>query len=203
MFGEYKLTDTVGLALSAGYLFAPKATARNVTVGAALDFHLGGHGTASTAGGENSGYRVDIFPQSELHPKIGDRTQDVIKLLTTQVDAVLAPNVYVPIQASIATSPYLGYPGYGEMLAGLGLQTTYSADQPLQGFAQLVAGINVHGLITKPSVGLNFTLSDRLAVFANVGKTFSVNGLHVYPERYRFSTTNVGLGLTYRFALPG
>lgn len=203
VFGEYKLTDTVGLALSAGYLFAPKATARNVTVGAALDFHLGGHGSNGAASGENNGYRVDIFPQSELHPKIGARTQGVIKLLTTQVDAVISPNVFVPIQASIATSPYLGYPGYGEMLTGLGLQTTYSADQPLQGFAQLVAGINVHGLITKPSVGLNFSLSDRLAVYANVGKTYSVNGVHVYPERYRFNATNVGLGLTYRFGLPG
>lgn len=201
VFGEYRLSDNVGLALSAGYLFAPRASSRNVTVGAALDFHLGGHGTAAPR--EDSGYRIDIFPQSELHPKIGDRTQGVIRLLTTQVDAVVAPNVYVPIQASIATTRYLGYPGYGEVLTGLGLQTTYSADQPVQGFAQMVAGINVHGLIVKPAVGLNVTLSDRLAVYAQVGKTLSVNGVHVYPERYRFNATNVGLGLSYRFSLPG
>ncbi len=202
VFGEYRLGDNVGLALSAGYLFAPRATVRNVTVGAALDFHLGGAGSGGAAGRENDGYRIDIFPQSELHPKIGDRTQGAIKLLTTQVDRVVGPNVYVPIQASIATSRFLGYPGYGEVLAGLGLQTTYSADTPVQGFVQAVTGINVHGLIVKPVVGLNVTLSDRLAIYAQVGKTLSVDGVHVYPERYRFNATNVGLGLSYRFSLP-
>ena len=201
VFGEVMVSDHVGLALSAGYLFAPKATARNLTVGAALDFHLGGAGNSGNR--ENNGYRIDIFPQAELHPKIGARSQGIIRLLTTQVDAVIDPNVYVPIQASIATSRYLGYPGYGEMLAGLGLQTTYSRDQPLQGFAQVVTGINVHGLIVKPAVGMNFTVSDRLAIYAQVGKTFSVNGVHVYPARYRFSAPNVGVGLSYRFSLPG
>ena len=70
-------------------------------------------------------------------------------------------------------------------------------------FAQLVAGINVHGVITKPAIGVNYAFSDRLALYAQVGKTYSVNVAHLYPERYRFDTTNVGLGLTYRFSLPG
>ena len=200
VFGEYRVSDHVGLALSAGYLVAPRGTSRNVTVGAALNYHLGG---AGIAGGADNGYRIDVFQQTELHPKIGDRTQGAIRLLTTQVDDQLDANVYVPIQASIAYSRFLGYPGYGEALAGLGLQTTHGADRPFQGFAQLVAGINVHGLITKPAVGVNYSLSDRLALYAQVGKTVSVNAAHLYPERYRFNATNVGVGLTYRFSLPG
>ena len=201
VFGEYRLSDHVGLALSAGMLFAPRGTSRNVTVGAALNYHLSAG--AATGDGVYDGYRIDVFQQTELHPKIGDRTQGAIKLLTTQIDDVLGENVYVPIQASIAYSRFLGYPGYGEALTGLGLQTTHSADQPLQGFAQLVAGINVHGVITKPAIGVNYAFSDRLALYAQVGKTYSVNVAHLYPERYRFDTTNVGLGLTYRFSLPG
>jgi hypothetical protein len=198
VFGEYRLSDHVGLALSAGYLFAPRGTSRNLTVGAALNYHL----AASGDGGHN-GYRIDVFQQSELDPKIGDRTQGVIKLLTTQIDDVLDANVYVPIQASIAYSRFLGYPGYGEALTGLGLQTTHTADRPFQGFAQLVAGINVHGVIVKPAIGVNWGLSDRLALYAQAGKTYSMNVAHLYPERHRFNTTNVGLGLTYRFSLPG
>ena len=201
VFGEYRVGDHLGLALSAGYLFAPRGTSRNLTVGAALNYHLSGRGGAGE--GVSSGYRIDVFQQSELHPKIGDRTQGVLRLLTTQVDDVLSDNVYVPIQAGIATSRYLGYPGYGEALTGLGLQTTHSADQPFQAFAQLVAGINVHGVIAKPAIGANYALSDRLAIYAQVGKTTSVNVAHLYPARYRFEATNVGLGLTYRFSLPG
>ncbi len=201
VFGEYRVSDHVGLALSAGYLLAPRGTSRNVTVGAALNYHLSGLGAA--AAGTHHGYRIDVFQQSELDPRIGDRTQGPIRLLTTQVDDVVDANVYVPIQASIAYSRFLGYPGYGEALAGLGLQTAHAADRPFQGFAQLVAGINVHGVIVKPAVGVNWGLSDRLALYAQVGKTWSANVAHLYPQRYRFDTTNVGLGLTYRFSLPG
>lgn len=198
VFGEYRLGDHVGLALSAGYLYAPRGTARNVTVGAALNYHLAARGD-----GGHDGYRIDVFQQSELDPKVGDRAQGVIKLITTQIDDVLDENVYVPIQASVAYSRFLGYPGYGEALTGLGLQTTHAADRPFQGFAQLVTGINVHGVIAKPAIGVNWGFSDRLALYAQVGKTFSVNVAHLYPDRYRFNATNVGLGLTYRFSLPG
>ena len=203
VFGEYRLGDHVGLALSAGYLFAPRGTSRNLTLGAALNYHLTGRGGAGAGEGVHNGYRIDVFEQSELHPKIGDRTQGVLRLITTQVDDVLSDNVYVPIQASVATSRYLGYPGYGEALIGLGVQTTHTAERPFQAFAQLVAGINVHGVIAKPAIGANYGLSDRLAIYAQVGKTTSVNVAHLYPARYRFEATNVGLGLTYRFSLPG
>jgi hypothetical protein len=197
VFGEYRVSERVGLALSAGYLVAPRGSSRNVTVGAALNYHLG----AAGADGTRSGYRIDVFQQSELDPKIGDRTQGPIRLLTTQVDDVLDENVYVPIQASIAYSRFLGYPGYGEALVGLGVQTAHAADRPLQGFAQVAAGINVHGVIAKPAVGLNWGLSDRLALYAQVGKTWSLNAAHLYPERYKFNATDVGMGLTYRFSL--
>lgn len=202
VFGEYRVGDHVGLALSAGYLFAPRGTSRNLTLGAALNYHLASRG-AGTGEAVHNGYRIDVFEQSELHPKIGDRTQGVIRLITTQVDDMLSRNVYVPIQASVATSRYLGYPGYGEALTGLGLQTTRTADGTFQGFAQLVAGINVHGVIAKPAIGLNVGLGDRLAIYAQVGKTTSVNMAHLYPARYRFEATHIGLGMTYRFSLPG
>jgi hypothetical protein len=203
---EYRLTDSLGLSLTGGYLFAPRGTSRNLTLGAALDVHLSPDRWHLLDGGSrdtlNQGYRYHVFQQSELRPKIGNRTQGAIKMLSSQIDYVADANVYLPMQASIAYSRFLGYPGYGEALAGLGVQTVYSAAQPFQAYAQLLAGINVHGVITKPAVGLDVSLGDRLALFAQVGRTFSVNIPHLYPERYRFNTTNVGVGLTWRFSLP-
>ncbi|MEO5688163.1 MAG: hypothetical protein ABIR54_12440 [Burkholderiaceae bacterium] len=202
---EYRLTDSLGLSLTGGYLFAPRGTSRNLTLGAALDYHLSPDRWHLLDGGSrdtvHQGYRYSVFQQSELKPRIGDRTQGTIKLLTSQIDNILDDNVYLPMQASIAYSRFLGYPGYGEVLAGLGAQTKYASEQPLQAYAQLLAGINVHGVIAKPAVGLNVGLSDHLALFAQVGKTLSVNVARLYPERYRFNTTNVGVGLTYRFSL--
>ena len=203
---DYRLTDSLGLSLTGGALFAPRGTSRNLTLGAALDYHLSPDRWHLLDGGSrdtlHQGYRYHVFQQSELKPRIGDRTQGAIRLLSSQVDAVLDANVYLPMQASIATNRFLGYPGYGEALAGLGAQTTASSTHPFQAYAQLLAGINVHGLIAKPALGLDVGLGDRLALFAQVGKTFSVNVAHLYPERYRFNTTNVGLGLTWRFSLP-
>jgi hypothetical protein len=201
---EYRLTDNLGLSLTGGYLFAPRGTSRNLTLGAALDYHLSPDRWHLLDGGSRDtvhhGVRFSVFQQFELKPKIGDRTQGAIRLLTSQIDDVLDDNVYLPMQACIATSRFLGYPGYGEVLAGVGAQTKFSGGQPFQAFAQLLAGINVHGLIAKPALGLNVGLGDRLALFAQVGKTVSVNVGHLYPERYRFNTTNVGVGLTYRFS---
>jgi hypothetical protein len=70
---------------------------------------------------------------------------------------------FIPVQAAVAYSAYLGYPGYGELLAGLGLQTRAVPGERLQAFGQLMAGTNVHGPAVKASAGLRYTLSDRLA----------------------------------------
>ena len=204
---EYRLTDQLGLSLSGGYLFAPKGSSRNLALGAALDYHLSGSGGHAAGSGDDAevalaGHRFHVFQQTELISRIGDRPQDDVRLLSLQLDEVTGAHVYVPIQASIAYSRFLGYPGYGELLAGLGLQTAASPDQPLQAFVQLQGGINVHGLVVKPALGLNYALADHLALFGQVGETLSVNEAHLYPERYRFKATAVGLGLTYRFSLP-
>ena len=72
----------------------------------------------------------------------------------------------------------------------------------MQAFAQLLAGINIQGLVLKPAVGLNYGLSDRRALYAQAGKTWSVNEAHLYPRQYAFSSAFVGLGVNYRFTLP-
>ncbi len=203
---EYRLNDRLGLSLTGGYLFAPKGSSRNVAVGAALNYHLSGDGAHAADGGSGDvvlgGHRFHVFQQTELLSKIGQRRQDDVRLLSLQLDDVVSDHVYVPLQASIAYSRFLGYPGYGELLAGLGLQTAAAPERTLQAYVQLQSGINVHGLVVKPAAGLDIALNDRLALFAQVGETVTVNAAHLYPAQYRFRATDVGLGLTYRFSLP-
>jgi hypothetical protein len=101
------------------------------------------------------------------------------------------------VQASVAYNDYLGYPGYGELLAGLGLQTRLAPGDRLQLFGQVMGGANVHGPGYKVSGGLRYLLSDRLAVHLAAG--------HIETRRSdgrRFSADSLGFSLDYRFAVP-
>ena len=115
-----------------------------------------------------------------------------------QIDTLLNDYLYIPIQGGAAYNAYLGYPGYGEFLAGVGLQSKYDKNNRVQLFTQLMAGSNVHGPILKTTIGLNYGLSDRLAVFGMAGRsaTWSI------PSNEKFRADDLGLGVTYRFSVP-
>jgi hypothetical protein len=203
---EYRLSDELGLLLSGGYLFAPKGSSKNWTVGAALSYALPSFGGRPRAGTPTestfSGYRLHVFQQTEARVSIGGRDEADIRMLSVQFDRPLDDRLYLPVRLSGAYNSYLTYPGYGELTAGLGVQTRSGPQDRLQGFAQVLVGTNVHGLIVKPSVGLNLAVSDRLALYAQVGATRSLDGVARYPDRYRMRTLTAGLGVSYRWSLP-
>ena len=204
----WRVSNNIGIALSGGYLYAPRGSSRNATVGAAIVYHLSPGRTATVSGVAAkelslNGHRIHLFQQTEFNVKVGGKDEGAIKMLSVQFDNVVRDNIYVPIQGSIAYNSYRGYPGYGELLAGIGVQNKYSSNDSLQTFAQLLIGTNVHGLIAKPSVGLNVGLSDRLAIYGQVASTVSLHRLGLAPKRNKFNSTSVSLGLSYRFSLPG
>ena len=89
----------------------------------------------------------------------------------------------------------------GEILVGLGVQNAYSRNRKLQGFFQIAVGPDSIGIVIKPTIGFNYSLSDNLAIYGHVGKTLSLHELDLYPKKRRFSSYSAGLGLTYRFSL--
>ena len=202
---EYRVASNIGLSLSTGYLYAPHGSSRNLTLGASVAYHFssdGRKGDLATKELEYRGHRFHTFLQTELKVKVGDKRQNELKLLSVQFDSVGSDNIYFPVQGSIAYDSYLGYPGYGEVLAGVGVQSKYSKNESFQTFAQMLVGTNIHGLIIKPAVGINFGLSDRMAIYGQVGNTLSLDSLGLYPKKYRFRSTSVGLGMSYRFSVP-
>ncbi len=197
---EYLLDKNFGLSLSAGYLFAPKGSSKNYTVGASLNYHIysGGRGSVTNDSAEGifyRGYRVNLFQQTEFNVKDKGIARSKISLLSVQLDNIVNDNIYIPIQISVAYNAYLGYPGYGELLAGVGVQNKYYKGNRLQSFGQLLVGANSHGLVLKTGIGLNFGLSDRLAIYGLIGQTFAA-------DKDKFRSDYAGIGLTYRFSVP-
>jgi hypothetical protein len=199
---EHAIAKNLSLSLSAGYLFAPKGSSKNYTFGAALNYHVlsGREGTGSggaSAGIGYLGYRLSLFPQTGFNVSRRDIDRPRINMLSVQFDSLVSDHVYIPIKGAAAYNAYLGYPGYGELLAGVGVQSKYRKGDRLQFFGQVLGGANVHGAIAQAGVGINYGLSDRLAVYASAGKTRSISS-----NDGDFRSDYVGLGMTYRFSVP-
>ena len=200
---EVDIAKNFSLSLAAGYLFAPNASSKNYSVGAALSYHIQPSRSGVGASGASNdlslkGYRFSLFQQTAYNVSYRGIDRPKISLLSLQLDNLLSPHVYIPVQLSAAYVAYLGYPGYGEILAGVGVQTENRKDQPLQWFGQLMAGANVHGPVVKADIGMNYALSDQLAVRASVGQTRGPSS-----GGKNFKTDELGLGMTYRFSVPG
>ncbi len=197
---EYALTRDLGLALSAGYMMAPKGTSRNQTIGLALTHHLrseNGAGNEAESPATFQAYRFSVLQQTESHVRYRDLASDPLHMVGIQLDRLLSEHWYIPLQATVAYNAYHGYPGYGELLAGIGLQTGASPVNRVQLFGQLMVGTNVHGPAVKFGGGLRYGLSDHWAVQLSAGKTVALKS-----AGKGFSADSIALGLDHRFSIP-
>lgn len=193
---EYAITRDWGVSLSAGYLVAPEGSSKNVSYGLALTRHL-------RAGKDGDGtpryqaFRVGLFQQTESGVRYLGVDRGRLNLVGVQADAIVDGRWYVPLQASVAYNTYLGYAGYGELLAGLGVQTSTRQGERLQGFAELMGGTNVHGLAVKAGVGLRWGLGERTALRVAAGhiQARSASG-------NRFVADSLMIGVDYKFSTP-
>ncbi|MFN3304217.1 MAG: hypothetical protein ACK44A_10905 [Roseateles sp.] len=196
---EYMVTGNLGLALSAGYLSAPKGSSRNTTYGLTLTRHLrsGQSAADAPAPARKQGLRLTLLHQSDTQLRYRDVARPALHMIGLQIDMPVGERWYLPLQASAAYTSYLGYPGYAEIFAGLGLQTRLAPGERVQAFGQLMGGANVHGKGGKFNAGLRYVLDERLAVSLSSGRieARSAGG-------GRYSANNWVLGLDYRFAVP-
>lgn len=195
---EYALTRNLGLALTAGTLTAPKGSSRNTTWGLSLTQHLrSGRGGDASGSAHYEGLRLSVLHQTELNLSYRGVDRPSLQMLGLQLDIPVGQRWYLPLQASAAYNAYLGYPGYAEILGGLGVQTLAGPGERFQAFGQLMAGANVHGKTAKASAGVRWLLDERLALNFSVGRVEARSG-----GGGQFKADNVAVGLDYRFAIP-
>jgi predicted secreted protein len=199
---EVALSKNLGLSLSAGYLVAPKGSSKNPSFGIALTRHLrvsDGPSTGSDSGSLPTyrAFRVSLFQETNLGVRYRDLDRGQVRMIGIQADAIINDHWYIPLQGAAAYSTYLGYPGYGELLGGIGLQSRADRDDRWQAFGQLMAGTNVHGVAVKGSGGLRYGLSDRVALSMSAGRIVAKSS-----AGNRFVANSVAVGLDYRFSIP-
>jgi hypothetical protein len=198
---EFALSKDVGLSLSAGYLVAPKGSSKNQSFGIALTRHLRVADGPSTTSGSLPTYqafRIGLFQETDFGVRYRDVDRGQVRMIGVEMDAVIDEHWYIALRGAGAYSTYLGYPGYGELLLGIGLQSHLDHGDRLQAFGQLMAGTNVHGLAVKGSAGLRYGLSDRLALSMSAGRIVARSA-----AGNRFVANSVSIGLDYLFSTPG
>jgi hypothetical protein len=195
---EHALTRNLGLAFTVGYMAAPRGSSRNKTYGLALVHHLrSGEDGADPGGATYQGFRASLFHQTHFNLSYREVDRKPLQMLGLQLDVPMGPRWYLPLQAAGAYNAYLGYPGYAEILAGLGLQTAAAAQDRFQAFGQVLGGANVHGRALKLSAGLRYILDERKAVHLVAGHTEARKS-----DGARFKADTVAFGLDYRFSIP-
>ncbi len=199
---EYALTSRVGISFTAGYLAAAKGSSKNLSYGLALTRHIGARDGADAPPSADAptyrGVRLSLFQQTEFGVRYADVERGSLPMLGIQGDLVLDDHWYVPLQAAAAYHSYLGYPGYDEVLAGIGLQSRAAPDDRFQVFGQLMAGANLHGRAAKASLGARVFLNDRLSLSLAAGKVAAQSA-----SGNRFSANSLAVALETRFSFPG
>lgn len=198
LMAEFSLSRDLGLAFSLGYMAAPRGSSRNTSYGIALTRRFGSRpsGEVGTPA-RYQGLRFSAFQQTAYRLSYQGVERPRLQMVALQLDLPLSTRWYVPLQAAGAYSAYLGYPGYAEILGGLGLQTRALAGERWQAYGQLMAGANVHGRTLKTSLGLRYTVDEQLALNLGIGRTRARSA-----GGSPFSSSTVALGLDYRFSVP-
>jgi hypothetical protein len=195
---ELALTRDLGLAVTAGAMTAPTGSSRNLTYGLSLTRHLRAGGSPDAAGpAVYQGLRLSVLHQTDFRLRYRDLARPAVQMIGLQLDLPIGARAYLPLQASGAYNAYLGYPGYAEMLGGLGVQTLALPGDRWQAYAQGLVGANVHGRTTKLAAGMRWLLDDRLSLSAGAGRVWARGS-----SGGRFEADNVSFGLDYRFSVP-
>ena len=193
---EYLLKSNTGISLSAGYVLALDGSARNFTLGASVNHHFGAPQpeteAAAPSSGQYDGYRFILSHETVFDLSFDGIPLSGLNMITIQADKMISDYVYIPLRAAISYQSYRGYPGYGEISAGIGLQNSYTAGNALQFFGEFQVGANVQGAIARSVIGLDYSLREGLALRATLGHTRGNTG---------FRSTGIALGLTSRFSL--
>jgi hypothetical protein len=154
-------------------------------------------GDAAPAPASYEGLRLTLLHQSDTQLRFRDVDRPALHMLGLQIDMPVSERWYLPLQASAAYTSYLGYPGYAEIFAGLGVQTQLAPGERVQAFGQAMAGANVHGKGAKINAGLRYLLDERLAVSFSVGRIQARSA-----SGGRYSANNPVIGLDYRYSVP-
>ncbi|MBL4605825.1 MAG: hypothetical protein JKY02_09265 [Flavobacteriaceae bacterium] len=197
---EQHITNNVYLSINKGFLMSPNSFFTSATFGIGLKYYSDINGVKDY--NENAkvtfkGFEVVIKQDVYLNAKRKLNPTENLYQISVQLNYHLNKNVYLAGQTSFANFGNAG--AYAEGLVGIGYQTNYFLKKKVTVFAQAIAGgagggdiSTGEGLIIKPSIGMNYNLTEKYMLRSSIG--------YVKAKGGSLSSPTFSLGLSYNFA---
>ncbi|MEX6625690.1 hypothetical protein [Tenacibaculum salmonis] len=204
---EQKLFDNIYVSINKGFLMSPDAHFSSSTLGFGLKYYIDKDGTNSSTQqkktfskaklkGLEAIIKQDLYMNAARDDDKGGFTQDMHQI-SLQINFFLSKYVYGAGQTSFANFGAAG--AYAEGIVGLGVQSNTFFNDTISIFAQLLGGAaggggisTGQGLIVKPSIGINYKLTDKLDIRSGLG--------YVKARGGNLSNAYFNLGINYHFS---
>ncbi len=198
---EQKLFNNLYIAINKGYLMSPDSYFLSSTLGFGLKYYVDKDGIFfnDTTFNKLKFKGVETIIKQEMYANAyrnGGFAQNMHQI-SLQFNFFLNKYVYGAGQTSFANFGDAG--AYAEGIVGLGVESNTFFTNNISVFAQILGGAaggggisTGQGLIVKPSVGINYQLSDKLNLRGGIG--------YVKARGGNLSSKFVNIGLNYRFS---
>ena len=198
---EQKIYNDLFISLNKGYLLTPSTIFSTSTFGIGLKYYVEKNGTFSEnkthASGKFKGFDVIVKQDMYFNAKRMTEATENLHQISVQVNLDLNKNIFVAGQTSFANFGNAG--AYAEGLVGLGLKTASLFNNSTTFFTQFLGGAagggNIstgQGLILKPSLGLDYKLSNTLNLRTSAG--------YVKAKGGELSSPFINFGVKYNIA---
>lgn len=197
---DIKLTDNFGISAHGGYHRAIGGTFEAYTAGFSLKYYgLSGGIKHPFTGAKTTQIKtqgIEISAQNQTYldvAKFGIPASD-LQLIALKINYNLTNRLYVTGEASFAYEGKSG--GYAHGLFGLGIKSNPFLNDKFSVFAEASAGVagggrvdSGEGVLVRPTVGINYHLTEDFSIHASGGQMVSPFG--------NVNSTNLNIGLSY------
>ena len=197
---DIKLTDNFGISAHGGYHRAIGGTFEAYTAGFSLKYYgLSGGIKHPFTGAKTTQIKtqgIEFSAQNQTYfdvAKFGIPASD-LQLIALKINYSLTNRLYVTGEASFAYEGKSG--GYAHGLFGLGIKSNPFLNDKFSVFAEASAGVagggrvdSGEGVLVRPTVGVNFHLTEDFSIHASGGQMVSPFG--------NVNSTNLNIGLSY------
>lgn len=198
---EQKLFDNVYASLDKGYLMSPNTHFVSSTYGFGLKYYVDKDGNKSTnnnfSEGKFKGFETTIKHDVYLGAERDGGYHQNMHQISLQMNFFLNKYIYGAGQTSFANFGDAG--AYAEGIVGLGAKSNPFFNKTTSIYAQILGGAaggggisTGQGLIIKPSIGLDYKLSDNLSLKGALG--------YIKAKGGNLSSTFYNVGISYRFS---
>lgn len=198
---EQKLFDNVYVSVNKGFLMSPDTHFTSSTLGFGIKYYVDKDGTNSNERSFSKGKLkgLETIIKQDLYfnaARDGGFNQNMHQI-SLQINFFLNKYLYGAGQTSFANFGDAG--AYAEGIVGLGLQSNTFFNNTTSVFAQVLGGAaggggisTGQGLIVKPSLGINYELTNKLKLRGGLGYVKARGGY--------LSSSYLNFGVSYNFS---